>query len=166
MAHVISLFDTFDDAEKAVNMLVERQYPAENITVIAGESGGTHRELSGEEIAEDEDDGGLLDLGRLLRTGLFGDLLGRGGRERSDDELAQDLTEAGVWSDQIVPYSARIRQGGVLVAVETEDFRAEDVQNILDNAAGRDLERLLSEEPTDDGEQASAGGPGSASGFV
>lgn len=162
MAYVITMFESFDDAEKAVNMLAERKYPAEAITVIARNARGSHLEMNGGDIADGGADVAIAQFGWRQGESAIANFLRRFRKEDISEELVEDLAEAGIPSDRIEGVAERIRQGEVLVSVETEDIRAEDVRSILDNAAGRDLERYATRPEPDTGAdvetQANAGG--------
>ncbi len=141
MAHVMSLFQTYADADKAVHMLVERDYPADQIWVVAAAPTGAHRLLSGGDVINTQVDNILVDLDQ--RGGLLGSLSGSLGGARKSEDLTLSLTTAGVLPDQTERYAQALREGQVLVSVATEDFRQSDVRNILDNAAGLDVERYF-----------------------
>lgn len=143
MASVTRFFDDYDTADKAVEMLVQRKYPAETIAVVMRDENGRLRALSGVQIEVDTI-GDSLGLGRLV------DWL-TGGLDEPVDDMGAALARVGVLPELVLAHAARIDAGQVLVSVTTEDFRASDVANILDAASGRLLEYYEQEPPTEEG---------------
>ncbi len=167
MAQVYSLFNTFEDAEKAVRMLTERGYGADTIRLLRQSSSGTTRQIEGEAVAPPADEGDLLSQVARNLPKLAGFLGGAPSGERTEMDTA--LSEAGVPAERSADYASAIEEGRVLVSVSTEDFRAEDVRNILDDASGHYMTRLLTEDlaqdAADPSDQAGGGGELSESGF-
>ena len=167
MAQVYSLFDTFEDAEKAVRMLTERGYGADTIRLLRQSSSGTTRQIEGEAVAPPEDEGDLLSQVARSLPKLAGFLGGAPSGERT--ELDSALSQAGVPAERAPDYASAIEEGRVLVSVTTEDFRAEDVRNILDDASGHYMTRLLTEDlaadVADTDDEAGGGGENSRSAF-
>ena len=168
MAQVYSLFNTFEEAEKAVRMLTERGYAADTIRLLRQGSSGTPRQIEGEAVAPQEDKDDLLSqVARQLPklTGFLGGAIPSGARAHLDTALS----EAGVPAERSADYTSAIEDGGVLVSVTTEDFRAEDVRNILDDASGHYMNRLLAEDLAadlaDSEDEAGGGGKMSRSAF-
>jgi hypothetical protein len=160
MAQVFSLFDSYEDAEKAVRMLTERGYAADDIRLLMQNRSGETQQVEGDTVAPTQDDDNLLaNVARQLPK-LAGFL---GGLDRSDDVDDPDLAiaQAGVPAARVGEVTAALDAGRVLVSITTDDFRAEDVRNIMDDASGRYMERLLS----DENGEASGGGAVSRSSF-
>ncbi len=130
MAYAIRLFDDFDTASKAVDMLLQRKYPAPSIAVVFRDGNHRLRRLDGAEVEAGDPTAGMS---FSFLTGWLA--------SADDDTFVADLGAALVQVGAPAAAGAalqRLIEGGkVLVSVATEDFRVEDVGNILDDASGK-----------------------------
>lgn len=133
MAYVLRLFDDFDTANKAVDMLIQRKYPTNSITVLLRDGNRRLRHLDGAEVEEGDPMSGMS-------FGFLTGWLGNADNGTFVDDLPASLAQAGVPAPAARAVQSQIEGGRILVSVSTEDFRVEDVANILDDASGKLLE--------------------------
>ncbi len=141
MAYAIRLFDDFDTASKAVDMLLQRKYPAQSIAAIFRDGNHRLRRLDGAEV----------EAGDPTTARSFSFLTGWLASADDDtfvDDLGATLRQVGVPAAASAAVQGQVEGGKVLVSVATEGFRVEDVDNILDDASGKLLEHY--EELADD----------------
>lgn len=142
MAYALRLFDDFDTANQAVDMLIQRKYPAANIAVVFRDGNHRLRRLDGAEVEEGDPTAGMS---FSFLTGWLTNI----DRHTFVDDLGATLLQVGAPPAASAALQRQIEGGKVLVSVATEDFRVEDVDDILDDASGKLLTHY-EELPDDD----------------
>lgn len=163
MRTITGLFDTHDQADRAVRSLKDAGIASEDISIVANNADGAHA-TDGDDVAEDAGAGagigaavggagGLLTgLGLLAIPGigpvvaggwLLSTVVGAaagavvGG---ATGGLIGALTDAGVDERDAHVYAEGVRRGGILVTARVEDARADAAQAILQSDSGVNIE--------------------------
>lgn len=161
MRTITGLFDTHDQADRAVRSLKDAGIASDDISVVANNADGAH---DGDDVAEDAGAGagigaaiggagGLLTgLGLLAIPGigpvvaggwLLSTVVGAatgavvGG---ATGGLIGALTDAGVDERDAHVYAEGVRRGGILVTARVDDSRSDAAQAILQSDNGVNIE--------------------------
>jgi len=156
---IIGLYDTFADAQSAVNDLISAGFSRDDISIVAnnatGEFGthdGTHNGVNvsqgAGDLAKGAVKGGLYGgltglaasvalalipgIGPIAAIGPLAAFLGGAGLGATAGGIIGGLTGLGVPEGEAGYYAEGIRRGGTLVTVHTEDSRADEARAILD----------------------------------
>jgi len=163
MRTITGLFDTHDQADRAVRSLKDSGIASDDISVVANNTDGAHV-AHGDDVADDAGTGagigaavggagGLLTgLGMLAIPGigpvvaggwLLATVVGAatgavvGG---ATGGLIGALTEAGVDEHDAHVYAEGVRRGGILVTARVDESRADAAQAILQSDNGVNIE--------------------------
>jgi uncharacterized protein (TIGR02271 family) len=162
---IVGLFDTFTEAQGAVQALVNKGFPRDNISIAANNATGeyTQSTASSEEwsgtatgAAAGATIGGigglLVGLGTLAIPGvgpivaagpLIAALTGAGVGAVAGG-LIGALTDIGVPEEEAGYYAEGVRRGGTLVTVNAEDGMVDRAVDILENHNAVDVEQRAS----------------------
>lgn len=152
---IVGLFDRSDDARNAINELVDKGFPREDISLVANNTRGEYAAHGESEAAEGA---GVGAVGGAAVGGLTGMLIGLGaltvpgigpvvaagalattlgwtavgaGVGAAAGTLIGGLIGAGIPDEDAQVYAESIRRGGTLVMLTASDERAEFASNIL-----------------------------------
>lgn len=160
---IVALYDSIDDAHKAVEDLLAAGFDRDHISLVARD---VDERYASEIDASDDDDmgkavasgaatGGALGaiagvlvginslaipgVGPIVAVGpIAGGLMGLG-LGAAAGGLAGGLVEAGVSEDEADTYAEGVRRGGSLVTVHADDALADDAANILNRHHAVDI---------------------------
>jgi len=173
---VVGLFNTVDEAHRAVEAIVREGVDREHISVIRrDEAAGASREESGGSgttagIATGAGLGalgGLLiglsgvvipGLGAVIAAGPVATMLVGAGVGAAAGGLVGALADMGLPEEEAEYYAEGVERGGTLVAVRTDEERAERVRSLMDRHGAVEVERLHADR-TVPGEGRAMGGP-------
>ena len=161
MKTIVALFDDFNDAQRAVDALVEAGFGRADISVVANDASGQYNVTttpSGEEDAVTAGQGaafgavvgGLVGLGALLIPGIglvvaagpLVALLGAGigaAAGAATGGITAALVKTGVSEEHAGYYAEGVRRGGTLVTVSAQEAMTDRARRILDENGAVDL---------------------------
>ena len=171
MATAIGLFDRFEDADRAVDMLLNRGFTKDEIGIMAGDQVVQEYGKSRTIEAADGDGatgaaggallggvGGLLagiaalaipGIGPAITAGTLASALGLpllgAGAGAMAGGLIGALAGMGVPEEDAHVYAEGVKRGGVLVTVQAEDARVEEAQEILRAASAVNVDARRAE---------------------
>lgn len=163
MTTVVGLYDTFTDAQNAVDQLVSAGFMRDNLSVVSNNARGEYRVDTGDDI----DGAGAGATGGALVGGTIGVLAGLGafaipgigpviaagpllaglagaGVGALTGGLLGALTDAGISEDDAHYYAEGIRRGGTLVMANVDDNRADYARDVLNQAGAVNVEERAS----------------------
>jgi len=162
---IVGLFDTFNEAQNAVQDLVEKGFARDTISIAANNATGEYTQSppSGEEwsgtatgAATGATIGGigglLVGLGALVIPGI-GPVVAAGpliaaltgaGIGAVAGGLIGALTDIGVPEEEAGYYAEGVRRGGTLVTINAEDGRVDEAIDILEDHNAVDVEQRAS----------------------
>lgn len=160
MKSVLALFNTFTDAQQAVETVVNSGVDRSDVSMIANDAGGNYQVYKGDYKEGDATASGavggaavggtiglLAGLGALAIPGigpvvaagpLLSALLGAGVGAATGG-LAGALVDTGVSQEDAHNYSEGVRRGGTLISVTTSDEHADTVANLLNSSGAVDV---------------------------
>jgi uncharacterized membrane protein len=160
MKTVVALFNTFTDAQHAVETLVNADVDRADISMIANDAGGDYKVYTGDYKEGDATASGavggaavggaiglLAGLGALAIPGvgpvlaagpLLSALLGAGVGAATGG-IAGALIDVGVSEEEAQYYSEGVRRGGTLLSVTTSDEHVNQVEHLLDRSGAVDI---------------------------
>ena len=167
MRTVVALYDSFEDAQRAVQALTDAQFHNEDINLVSRDATGEYTRYfnrTGDETADEASSGTALGAGiGAVLGGLGGLLLSLGalaipgiGPVIAAGPIVAALTGAGVGAvaggligglvDMGIPeehaqfYAEGVRRGGTLVTVRADDEHAEHAREVLNRFNPVDME--------------------------
>jgi len=153
---LVALYDYFDDAQDAVQDLIDNDVPKEEISLTVRAEQSRARTVAGTEeeanLTAAGNVGGSLgdllvglgvrtvpELGTVVAAGPLADGLMVGG------DLTGSLTAMGLPDEEAEWYAEGIKRGGALVAVRAPDAIADDAIEILEDYEPVDIRRRVEE---------------------
>ena len=162
METIAAVFDNMADARAAVDNLVQARFDRNDISLIASDVEGNYavrpadEDYAEDEAAEGAVTGGLLGgltgaavglaslaipgLGPIIALGPLAATLAGAGIGAASGSLLGALVGFGFSEETAGYYAEAVRRGHVLVTVKADEGRADEVEDILDNAGAVDLE--------------------------
>jgi hypothetical protein len=163
---VVGVFNSIDDAQRAVEQLEADGFSRDEISFIANKAGASRRaqmDAAGEDadsdIAADAGIGAALGgvgglllsfsglipgVGPVFAAGPIIAALGGAGVGAAAGGIVGALTETGVPEDAARYYAEGVRRGDALIAVRAEGARANQAAKILDHAGAIDIDDRIS----------------------
>lgn len=168
MKTVVGLYDTFTEAQTVAQALMDGGFTSEEISVVANDASGEYSNMSGTSAAAgdmDSNDGAAAGaVGGTVVGGTLGVLAGLGalaipgigpvvaagpllaglagaGVGAATGGLVGALADAGVPDEDAQYYNDGVAKGGALVSVRTDDGRAQQAADIMNNYDATDVEQ-------------------------
>ena len=171
MATVTALFDRFEDADRATDMLLSRGFVKDDIGILAADHVVQERRKQGTVEVTEADGasgamggamvggiGGLLagvaalaipGIGPAITAGTLASALGLplvgAGAGAMAGGLIGGLVDMGVPEEDAHVYAEGVKRGGVLLSVQTGDDRVEEAREILQAASAVNLDARRAE---------------------
>jgi len=165
---VVGLFDNFNDAQSAVQDLVNSGIPREDIGITANDARGEYANVGKAETGHTGGAaaagagigavlggiGGILvgigalaipGIGPILAAGPIAAALVGAGVGAAVGGLIGALTQMGVPEEEAHVYAEGVRRGGTLVTVTTDDATVDTVSGILNRHGPIDIDRRAAE---------------------
>jgi uncharacterized protein (TIGR02271 family) len=156
---VIGLFDRMDDARQVVQALIDHGFERDDISLVSRQEGEYVTERGDERTSGAAVGAGagaalggisglLVGLGALAIPGI-GPVIAAGplvttlagaGLGATAGGIIGALTDLGVPEEEAHYYAEGVRRGGVLVAVDTDDRRADHAAEIMERAGAIDVD--------------------------
>jgi uncharacterized membrane protein len=152
---VIGVFDSKDQAERAVNEMRNSGYSTEEISLVAKDDRNRGRQGEGttmNNISDGTTTGGVLGglaglalgagalaipgLGPIMAAGPIAGMLSGA----ATGGIAGGLIDWGIPEERGRHYEERVRQGKILAAVRTDDRKVQEAAEILRRNGARDVE--------------------------
>ena len=149
MASVIGVFNSADQAQKAIRALRAKGFGDDEISIVSKDDGGAR---GGGSIMEGTVTGGAIGGGAGLLAGLgalaipgIGPIVAAGPLAAAlsgavTGGLVGGLVDLGIPDDRGGYYEERVKQGGILGVVKTDDAKANDAANIFRSEGASDVE--------------------------
>jgi len=160
MKTVVALYNTFTDAQQAVETIVTAGIARADVSMVANDSSGDFKVYTGDYREGDATASGavggaavggaiglLAGLGALAIPGI-GPVIAAGpllsalvgaGVGAATGGLAGSLVDVGVSQEEAQYYSEGVRRGGTLVSVNAPDERANEIAHLLDHGGAVDV---------------------------
>jgi uncharacterized membrane protein len=152
---VIGLFDRMDDARQVVQALIDDGFERDDISLVSRQEGEYVTER-GEERTSGAAVGAALGgvegllvglgalaipgIGPVIAAGPLATALAGAGLGAAAGGLIGALTDLGVPEEEAHYYAEGVRRGGVLVAVDTDDQRADRAAEIMERSGAIDVD--------------------------
>lgn len=168
MATVVQLFETRNQAQRAIEALRQAGIPAEDISFVAQDRGGSTQVTHTESAAADgagkgpsattlgAAGGGLLGgvagllagvgglaipgIGPALAAGPIAGLLAGGAVGLGAGGVVGALVDLGVPEEEAPHYQAGLERGGILLMARVPDGREREARDLLEGVGARDLD--------------------------
>jgi uncharacterized protein (TIGR02271 family) len=156
---VIGLFDRMDEARQVVQALIDHGFESDDISLVSRQEGEYVTERGDERTsgvavgagagAALGGIGGLLvglgalaipGIGPVIAAGPLVTALAGAGLGATAGGIIGALTDLGVPEEEAHYYAEGVRRGGVLVAVDTDDQRADRAAEIMERAGAIDVD--------------------------
>jgi uncharacterized membrane protein len=166
MKTVVALYNTFTDAQRAVETAVNAGIDRADVSLIANDTSGDYKVYVGDYKEGDATASGavggaavggaiglLAGLGALAIPGvgpviaagpLLSALVGAGVGAATGG-LAGSLVDVGVSQEEAQYYTEGVRRGGTLLSVNAPDERAHEIAHLLDHAGAVDVHERASD---------------------
>jgi uncharacterized protein (TIGR02271 family) len=161
---VVGLFDSMHEARQVVQELVDNGFRNDDISIVAQHEGETVTERAGDKTsgaamgagagAAVGGLGGLLvglsalaipGVGPVIAAGPLATTLAGAGLGAAAGGLLGALTDLGVPEEEAHYYAEGVRRGGAIVAVDTDDDRAERAADIMRRYGAIDVDERAAE---------------------
>ena len=163
MGTVVGLFETRDQAVKAVETLKKAGYSADDMSILMRDKGEAADvaveagvgDSQGDAAAKGALGGGLLGgaaglllgvgalaipgIGPIIAAGPIAAMLTGGALGAATGGIIGALTEAGVPEEEATHYQSGVERGGILLSVKVEDGREAEVRSLLKQSGLHDL---------------------------
>ena len=164
MGTIVGLFESRDEAVKAVTALKKARFAADDMSIVMRDSGQAAdvavdagiTDSSGDAAATGAIGGGLLGglaglvlgagalaipgIGPIIAAGPIAAMLTGGALGAATGGIIGALTEAGIPEEEATHYQSGVERGGILLSVKVPDGREAEAREVLKHAGPHDID--------------------------